>query len=105
VISPLPRVIAAAPPLAFLLFEFPRRYLNGLAFVNRLDFADPLALRGELVDVPVFVSSGGCCGLRDMRQYRPRGKYLQSAEVPLGSLSIGDRDYSRQIPCNGYPDQ
>jgi hypothetical protein len=30
---------------------------------------DPLALRGELVDVPVFVSCGGCCGLQDMRQY------------------------------------
>src|SRR5215467_11995816 len=35
------------------LFEFLRRYLDGLAFVNRLDFANPFALRGELVDVPL----------------------------------------------------
>jgi hypothetical protein len=28
------------------LFEFLRRYLDGLAFVSRVDFANPFALRG-----------------------------------------------------------
>src|SRR5215468_8039903 len=28
------------------LFEFLRPYVDGLAFVNRLNFADPFALRG-----------------------------------------------------------
>jgi len=66
VISPLRRVIGA-PPRSFAgrLFELLRRYLDGLAFVNRIDFANPLALRGELVDVPLcFV---GCVvALADM---------------------------------------
>jgi hypothetical protein len=28
------------------LLEFLRRYLDGLAFVNRIDFANPFELRG-----------------------------------------------------------
>ena len=63
-----------------MLLEFLRRDFYRLAFVNRLYFANPLALRGELVDVPL-----GLCRLGwllrlagHVRQYWPQGKYVQS---------------------------
>src|SRR5206468_2915833 len=86
------------------LFEFPRRYFDGLTFINRLDFADPLALRGELVDVPLCL----CRLWRLLRlachagKYRPQGKYVQQRPGRAGKPSMS-RKGNRSRRASGAP--